>query len=38
MDFELTEEQRMLQSTVRNFAEKELAPKANEVDQKEEFP
>ena len=38
MDFELTEEQRILQSTVKSFAENELAPKADELDQKEEFP
>jgi butyryl-CoA dehydrogenase len=38
MDFELTEEQRILQSTVKTFAENELAPKADELDQKEEFP
>ena len=38
MDFELTEEQTILQSTVRNFAEKELAPIADEIDQKQEFP
>lgn len=38
MDFELTEEQKILQSTVHNFAEKELAPIADEIDQKQEFP
>ena len=38
MDFELTEEQKILQSTVRSFAENELAPVADELDQKEEFP
>jgi len=38
MDFELTEEQRNFQGTVRNFAEKQLAPRAEELDQKEEFP
>jgi len=38
MDFELTEEQRAFQGTVRNFAEKQLAPRAEELDQKEEFP
>ena len=38
MDFELTEEQRILQTTVKTFAENELAPKADELDQKEEFP
>jgi butyryl-CoA dehydrogenase len=38
MDFELTEEQRILQSTVKSFAETELAPRADELDEKEEFP
>ena len=38
MDFELTEEQRILQTTVKSFAENELAPKADEHDEKEEFP
>jgi butyryl-CoA dehydrogenase len=38
MDFELTEEQRILQSTVKSFAETELAPRADEYDEKEEFP
>ena len=36
-DLTLTEEERMLQSTVREFADRELAPRAKEVDQKEEF-
>ena len=36
-DLTLTEEERMLQSVVRDFADRELAPRAREVDQKEEF-
>jgi alkylation response protein AidB-like acyl-CoA dehydrogenase len=38
MDFDLTEEQRIIQKTVRDFATKELAPVADELDEKEEFP
>ena len=38
MDFELTEEQRIIQKTIRDFATKELAPVADELDEKEEFP
>lgn len=38
MDFELNEEQKMLQKTVREFAEKELAPLAYEIDRDERFP
>ena len=33
----LTEEERMLQSTVRDFVDREVAPRAREVDQKAEF-
>ncbi len=33
----LNEEERMLQNLVRDFAERELAPRAREVDEKEEF-
>ena len=33
----LTEEERMLQATVREFAEAELMPRAREMDEKEEF-
>jgi alkylation response protein AidB-like acyl-CoA dehydrogenase len=33
----LNEEERMLQSMVRDFADRELAPRAREVDEKEEF-
>lgn len=38
MDFELTEEQRMLQRMVREFAEKEIAPRAEEIDETDRFP
>lgn len=35
--FYLTEEQELLRKTVREFAEKEIAPVARELDEKEEF-
>ncbi len=38
MDFSLTEEQKMLQQRVREFASKELEPVALELDEKDEFP
>jgi butyryl-CoA dehydrogenase len=38
MEFELTEEQKILQTTIRDFAKKELEPVADELDQAEEFP
>jgi alkylation response protein AidB-like acyl-CoA dehydrogenase len=38
MDFDLTEEQKMLQTMVRDFAEKEIAPVAARIDETEEFP
>ena len=38
MDFQLDEQQLMIQKIVREFAEKELAPKAAELDTEEEFP
>lgn len=38
MNFEHTEEQNLLRKTVREFAEKELAPGASERDEKQEFP
>ena len=38
MDLELTEEQKIIQQTVRDFAQNELAPVADELDQAEEFP
>jgi len=37
MFFKLTEEQELLKKTVRDFAEKEIAPKAAEMDEKEEY-
>ncbi len=38
MNFELTEQQQMLQQSVREFAEKELLPGVIERDEKSEFP
>ena len=38
MDFDLTEEQQMLQETIRKFADEEIAPVASENDKKGEFP
>ncbi len=38
MDFRLTEEQRAIQDAVRDFAEKEIAPHASEIDKTDEFP
>lgn len=38
MDLELTEEQRMIQEMARNFAEKEVAPLAAELDETHRFP
>ncbi len=38
MDFELTEEQQMIRKMVRDFAEKEIMPIAQETDEKGEFP
>ena len=38
MDFELTDEQRMIRQAVREFAEKEIAPRARHVDETGEFP
>jgi alkylation response protein AidB-like acyl-CoA dehydrogenase len=38
MDFELTEEHRMVQQTARSFAQKVLAKDVEERDEKEEFP
>ena len=37
MDFELTEEQKMIQETIRDFATNEFAPLADELDCAEEF-
>ncbi|MCA9673275.1 MAG: acyl-CoA dehydrogenase [Myxococcales bacterium] len=38
MQFELSEEQVLLQKTAREFARKEVAPRAAELDEKHEFP
>jgi alkylation response protein AidB-like acyl-CoA dehydrogenase len=38
MNFELTEEQSMIQQTAREFAQSEIAPTAVERDKNEEFP
>jgi len=38
MRFELTDEQKMIQKMVREFAEKEIESVAAELDQKEEYP
>jgi len=38
MDFELTEEQRLFRNVVRDVAEKEVAPRAAELDEKGGFP
>ncbi len=38
MDFKLSDEQKMIQNMARDFAQKEVAPKAMELDHKSEFP
>jgi len=38
MDFSLTEDQKMLRTTIRDFAEKELEPIAAEIDEESRFP
>jgi alkylation response protein AidB-like acyl-CoA dehydrogenase len=38
LEFRLSEEQKLLQKTVRDFAESELAPHSREWDEKQEFP
>jgi short-chain 2-methylacyl-CoA dehydrogenase len=38
MDFELTDEQRLLRDTVRDFARQEVAPVADELDRTKAFP
>jgi short-chain 2-methylacyl-CoA dehydrogenase len=38
VDFELTDEQRLLRDTVRDFARKEVAPVAEELDRTKSFP
>ena len=37
LSFELTEEQKILRDTVRDFAQNEIAPVAQELDEKEQF-
>src|SRR5437867_5094099 len=38
MDFDLTEEQRLTQATARDFADRVIAPKAAEIDEKGLYP
>jgi alkylation response protein AidB-like acyl-CoA dehydrogenase len=38
MDFQLTEEHQMIRRMVRDFAEKEIAPRAEEIDATDAFP
>ena len=38
MDFDLSPEQRLIQSTVRDFARREVAPVAEELDREKRFP
>jgi len=38
MKLELNDQQKMIQKMVREFADKEIAPKAAELDKKEEYP
>jgi short-chain 2-methylacyl-CoA dehydrogenase len=38
VDFELTDEQRLLRDTVRDFAEREVKPVAEELDRSKSFP
>jgi alkylation response protein AidB-like acyl-CoA dehydrogenase len=38
LDFSLSEEQKLLKQTVRDFAESEIAPHSREWDEKQEFP
>jgi len=38
VDFEFTEDQKLLRDTVRDFAEREIAPHVMEYDEKQEFP
>lgn len=38
MDFQLSEEHKILKDTIRNFTEKELKPKAAEYDRSRQFP
>ncbi len=38
MNFQLTEEQKMFQSMVRNFATNEIKPLAAKIDEEEKYP
>jgi alkylation response protein AidB-like acyl-CoA dehydrogenase len=38
VDFQLTDEHVLIKNTVREFAEKEIAPRAEEIDATDEFP
>jgi butyryl-CoA dehydrogenase len=38
MDFELTEEQKLIQEAVKDFVKKEIAPIAADIDESDEFP
>ncbi len=38
MDFDLTDEQKAIQSLAREFAREEVAPRAEEMDREERFP
>ena len=38
MDFKFTEEHQLIKQTVRDFAEKEIAPRAEEIDASDQFP
>jgi butyryl-CoA dehydrogenase len=38
MDFDLTEEQRLLRDAARDFAQREIAPKASEIDKSGRWP
>ena len=38
MNFELSDAQRMMKEMVREFAEKEIKPRAAEIDRTDEFP
>jgi len=38
MDFELTEDQKLLQEMVRDFSQKEMAPQVKTLEEKKEFP
>src|SRR5450759_2022776 len=38
MDFKFTEEHLLIKQTVRDFAEKEIAPRAEDIDSTDKFP